>query len=466
VSTPPAARPAGPVTARPDALSAAPPSPAGALPRVAPDPADAALTARVPRAPALASALGSGVRPGPVAGRRLGDVALSRYPAFVLRAVSWLVRAGAFVLVGVETFAGAPDRDGAAAFTAFTAVAYAASGVLMAAWWYVSTRLDPDGERTVLAPVLLGAVTVLSGAACVFPHNGALVAFALLATLDAGSGRSLPAGWAVAGAGALAVETGVLVAGAGEGVALGYPLLLLVVLLTGHNRRAYRLRAEQSAAMLAQVERLRAEQRRVAVLDERNRIAREIHDVLAHSLGALSIQIQAARALLTDDRDVDRAVEVLTGAHRLAADGLQETRHAVHALRRDTAPLDEELAGLTRTHRRQHDVPAGLTVDGRPAPLPADRTLCLVRTAQESLTNAAKHAPARPVEVVLRYEERQVTLTVSNPLGDRADGGPAFATVDGGYGLTGMRERLLLAGGTLTAGTEGDRWVVTARVPR
>ncbi|WP_208652875.1 sensor histidine kinase, partial [Streptomyces rhizosphaericus] len=213
---------------------------------------------------------------------------------------------------------------------------------------------------------------------------------------------------------------------------------------------------------------LRAEQRRVAVLDERARIAREIHDVLAHSLGALSIQIQAASALLTDHRDVDRAVTVLDGARRLTADGLAETRRAVHALRSDLAPLDEELATMADTHRQRHGVPVRLRVEGEPSPLPADQALPLFRTAQEALTNAAKHAPAQPVEVALTYEDEHVTLTVDNPLGAPPSPrrAPAFATVDGGYGLTGMRERLLLLGGTLDAGVRDGQWRVRAEVPR
>ena len=243
---------------------------------------------------------------------------------------------------------------------------------------------------------------------------------------------------------------------------------LAVGLLTGLNRRSYRVQAAQSAALLDQAEELREQQRQVAVLDERARIAREIHDVLAHSLGALGIQIQAARALLTDHQDPGRAVEVLAVAQRMASDGLGETRRAVHALRTDTLPLDEELARMAATHEQRHGSTVTLTVTGAAVPLPADRTLALLRTAHESLTNAAKHAPHRPVAVDLLYGDEDVTLTLTNALGGppgRAAGTPDFRTVDGGYGLTGMRERLLLLDGTLAAGPDEGRWTVTARVP-
>ncbi|MDX6353658.1 MAG: hypothetical protein QOF98_561, partial [Streptomyces sp.] len=116
-------------------------------------------------------------------------------------------------------------------------------------------------------------------------------------------------------------------------------------------------------------------------------------------------------------------------------------------------------------HEQRHSTAVALAVEGAPRPLPADQTLALVRTAQESLTNAAKHAPHRPVSLTLSYGDDDVTMTIANPLGTAEANG--FATLDGGYGLTGMRERLLLLGGALTAGpADGERWTVTARVPR
>ena len=167
------------------------------------------------------------------------------------------------------------------------------------------------------------------------------------------------------------------------------------------------MQAEQSAALLEQYERVRAEQRRADVLDERTRIAREIHDVLAHSLGALGIQIQAARAVLTDHGDIDRAVEALSTAQRMAADGLTETRRAVHALRVDTLPLGDELAAAVQTHRQRYQVPVAFETAGAARPLPPDASLALLRTVQEALVNAAKHAPGEPIAVRLDYGQRR-----------------------------------------------------------
>jgi signal transduction histidine kinase len=261
-----------------------------------------------------------------------------------------------------------------------------------------------------------------------------------------------------------------LVTGASATSALGFPLLLIVAFVSGRNRAAYRRQAEQSAALVTQMEQLRAEQRRAAVLDERTRIAREIHDVLAHSLGALGIQLQAMRAVLSNDDDTGRALSLLDQAQRMAKDGLVETRRAVHALRVGTAGLDEELAALVDTHRSRHHARVSFGVGGQPRPLPPEATVALIRTAQEALVNTAKHAPAQPVDIGLHYGEDGVQMIISNPLppcGHNSPGpGTAFATVNGGYGLKGMRERLLLIGGSLSAASGDGHWTVTAQVPR
>src|SRR6266566_3816468 len=183
-------------------------------------------------------------------------------------------------------------------------------------------------------------------------------------SMMAGSDDGLGAALAVTGSGILATEISGLAFGGGYGTLLGLPSILLAGLVVGRNRGAYRIQAEQAAQLLAQREDLEAEQRRAGLLDERARIAREIHDVLAHSLGALGIQIQAARAVLTDHGDADRAGEILAAAKRMAAEGLVETRRAVHALRADTLPLHEKLARVSDTHAQRYHVPATFNVGG------------------------------------------------------------------------------------------------------
>lgn len=425
-------------------------------------PAEIPLASGRAALPSRRPALPSGLR---AADRVTAGRDRDRYRELMLRTVSWLIRAGAYGLIGVDVFLRASLGPVA---LPVTVAAYALCGVLLVVCAAVINR---SGTAPAL-PVLLGLITVVSAGVCAQEDVTSLVALGVIAVLDAGTEARLTAAWAVFGAGVVAAEAGALLTDASPAKALGIPLLLMLGLLAGFNRRAYRVRADQSAALLAQSEELRArseelraEQRRGAVLDERTRIAREIHDVLAHSIGALGIQIQAARALLADTPDVERADGVLAVAQRMASDGLTETRRAVHALRTDTLPLDEELARMTTIHEQRHGTPVALRVDGGPVPLPPDQTLALVRTAQESLVNAAKHAPHQPVTLTLTYGDDNVTMSIANPLGAAAAHG--FATLDGGYGLTGMRERLLLLGGTLTAdAADGRRWTVTATVPR
>jgi signal transduction histidine kinase len=348
------------------------------------------------------------------------------------------------------------------------AVAFAIGAVVVAYW--LAADLHPEFRQP---RVLAGALVVMaaaSGFASMGVHGGPLIGFAFMAAIGAGAGSSLLTGCVTTAIALAGVEAGALVTGASATSALGFPLLLIVAFVSGRNRAAYRRQAEQSAALVTQMEQLRAEQRRAAVLDERTRIAREIHDVLAHSLGALGIQLQAVHAL-TEQGDTGRALGLLDQAQRMAKDGLAETRRAVHALRADTTTgLDEQLAALADTHRSRHHASVSFGVGGQPRPLPPEGTVALIRTAQEALVNAAKHAPLQPVDIDLHYGEDGVQMIISNPLPSGRPGGPgpgpAFTTVNGGYGLRGMRERLLLISGSLTAASGGGRWTVTAQVPR
>ncbi|QKW18144.1 hypothetical protein HUT16_02875 [Kitasatospora sp. NA04385] len=398
----------------------------------------------------------------------------------MLRIVSWTIRGVAFALIGLDTFVRATGLPAAAGRTAIAA-AYLLCGCCLAVWVFLDFR-GPTGPfvHGRALPSLLGTVAATAGAACAQPGAGTMVGLTAIAVIAAGSDVPLPAGWTVFALGVLAVQVGALVSGAGRGVFLGYPLLLLVALLAGHNRRAHRIRAEQADLLLDRAEELRAEQRRTAVLDERTRIAREIHDVLAHSLGALGIQIQLARVLAAQESGGatdPRLAEALDRAQRMASDGLVETRRAVHALRGGDVLLPDGLAAAVAEHRSRHGAPARFEVRGPASPgLGPEQNLHLLRTAQEALVNAAKHAPGQPVAVTLDYREHHVLLTVSNPLRPPGSGpqdpGRAVATVatvatvDGGYGLTGIQERLALLGGSLrTDGSDGT-WTLVADVPR
>jgi signal transduction histidine kinase len=398
----------------------------------------------------------TGVPParGPVA--LVGDAWNGQTEA-VLTTATRIARAFALVVVGLSVFTGRTAHG-----TPLTVQAgfFAAGAVLLGAWALVGRM---PARRRALGPVL--AALAVCSAPATTADGGALIAFAILAALAAGAETSLVVGCVVTGIGVIAVDIGAIVTGASTGATLGYPLLLVVSLLAGRNRAVYRLQAEQSAIMIAQLQALRTEQRQVAALDERARIAREIHDVLAHSLGALGIQIQTARALLSDSGDVQRSLSVLDAAQRMATEGLVETRRAVHALRSDTRPLAEELTALACAHQARHDSPVEVTVTGSGERLGPDAELALLRAAQESLVNAGKHAPGQAVTITLEQDD-PTTLRVTHALNHPSDGTAARGSNTGGYGLVGMRERLLLLGGSLSAGPDGSGWSVVASVPR
>jgi signal transduction histidine kinase len=385
--------------------------------------------------------------------------------------VNWLARALGFAWVGVLAFVIAPPTGRSGAPVAFAepvqVAGYSLLGLGLLVWALIEAHPSAARYRTPGLAVVLGAMAVAAGFASAAGGGGtAMVAFGFVAAMLAGADLDLAPALAVTGAGVLAIEVSGLAFGAGYGSLLGFPAIVASGLLIGRNRGAYRVQAEQAAVLLAQREELQAEQRRADLLDERARIAREIHDVLAHSLGALGIQIQAARSVL--HKDPDRAGELLAAAQQMAAEGLTETRRAVHAMRTDTLPLGEELARASDAYAQRYGVAVSFDTAGVPAALPPDATVALLRIAQEALVNAAKHAAGQGVTVRLDYGDSDVRLTVRNGLAQGAGTCDAadVSTVNGGYGLTGMRERLRLLNGTLEAGSRDGQWIVTAELPR
>ncbi|MDA8040623.1 MAG: histidine kinase [Actinomycetota bacterium] len=381
------------------------------------------------------------------------------------RALSWAVRIVGLVAVGVSAFTQpfGPTRNLVSEVLAFSVA------VLTIVLWTLSERSPSMGPRVAaLLPYAAAVMAVTSGLAALTTNGGPFILLGTMATVWAGDAFSLAPACAITAAGVVAVDS----VGAGFAVPtwdlLGYPIILVAGLLIGRLVRGYRAQAQQSAELLVKAEQLRAEQGHVAALDERNRIAREIHDVLAHSLGALGMQVQAAQAVLADRGDIGVALDLLGQARRLATEGLNETRRAIHALRADASPLPEGLTHLSADHQQRCRVPVRFELTGAARPLSPDAGLALTRAAQEALVNTAKHAPGEPVDVSLDFDEGRTVLTVTSPL-HRDCGNPGTSlleTVNGGYGLGGMRERLFLLDGSLSAGVEDGRWVVRAEVPQ
>ncbi|MEU9126206.1 sensor histidine kinase [Streptomyces sp. NPDC048506] len=340
--------------------------------------------------------------------------------------------------------------------------------VAFAAWsalaWRGTDAKWPMARLLLLAATVLAEGLVLTWA----PALAAAAAPLLFAAVMAGAAAlPVPASTGLLAAGVLALVCGDLLTAPGStgqwGVAV-WTLTLIIFQLIGLTRRSARVQHEQAELLLDQSRQMQEERQRTAALDERARIAREIHDVLAHSLGALSVQLEVVDALLEAEPPRTReAAERVRKARRIAVEGLAETRRAITALRMDTAPLPDAVRALADSLRERHAGPVRAEVTGVVRPLPDEVSLCLVRVAQEALGNVAKHAPGQQAELVLAYEPARVRLTVRSAL--PASDGPHTAVHEpGGYGLAGMRERLRLVGGTLAAGPGHEGWTVRAEV--
>ena len=198
------------------------------------------------------------------------------------------------------------------------------------------------------------------------------------------------------------------------------------------------------------------------MVEERKRIAREMHDVVAHSMSVMVVQAGGARRIL--ERDPLRArdaAELIAGTGREALVELQRLLGVLH-LEPAAAPTLDGLDGLLE-RARAAGLPVALTVDGERRRLPDGIEHAAYRVVQEAITNAIKYAGATPTEVRVSYGVQDVELHVC----DRGPGGVAPARVGGGgHGLVGMRERVRIFGGELHTGRrDGGGFEVRARIP-
>lgn len=261
------------------------------------------------------------------------------------------------------------------------------------------------------------------------------------------------AGWAVALSGGAVVAAG---------MAFVVAFTHIAVSERGARQEGERLAAELRAAnqklreYAAQVEEL-------ATTQERNRLAREIHDSLGHYLTVINVQLEAARAVAGSD--LPRALAALDKAQSLAREGLGDVRRSVAALRASATeerPLPAALEALA-AEAQAAGLVTHVTVDGIVRPLPPPTELTLYRAAQEALTNVRKHARASRVDVRLVYgPDGRVRLSVR----DNGVGADPAAEANGGFGLLGLRERLLLVEGGLQVRTApGEGFVLEVEAP-
>jgi signal transduction histidine kinase len=228
------------------------------------------------------------------------------------------------------------------------------------------------------------------------------------------------------------------------------------------RERAEQAEAAETRATLAERERDAAA--RIAVAEERARIARELHDIVAHAVSVMVLQVGAVRHKLPDELAEDR--DALNGVERAGRTALAEMRRLLAAMRREGEEAEllpqpglDELDSLLEEIGRA-GLPVELHVDGEPFPLPPGIDLSAYRIVQEGLTNALKHAHATTADVTVRYRPNALQLEIR-------DDGVGNATSDGlGHGLVGIRERVKIYGGEMTTGTENGRgFVLSTRLP-
>jgi signal transduction histidine kinase len=315
--------------------------------------------------------------------------------------------------------------------------------------------------------------------AVVQPHGPVEVAPSMAVLIAAARLPPVPAA-ATAGAitAALAVAVGLTEHPAAQSV-LPAVLLFLLLAVIGQFIRRGRESQDRTELLMAQLQDAREAEAEAAALAERTRIAGELHDVLAHSLSALAIQLQGARKLAGREQVSDGLRATIERSAELAKAGLTDARQAVGALRGEPLPTLAQLATLVEDFRRDTGSEATLRIDGTSRPLPAEASLALFRGAQEALTNITRYAPGASTAVTVSYQSGRTVLTVEdhlpgtgvNPAAEaqaEAQAEPQaelLADVGGGHGLTAMRERTQRLGGATRAGPIADGWLVELEVP-
>jgi signal transduction histidine kinase len=339
-------------------------------------------------------------------------------------------------------------------------------GLALAGWifWLLSQRSQ---TRTVAALAVMGlAGGVLAGLSPLSPA----VAIGCVVTAAAGVRLSTEASLAITVITIAAfLAAGLAAGGVPPQSLVGYPFAWVGLWAFGLTRHAYLLRAEQAERTLAETRRAHVAETHAAALAERARIAREIHDVLAHSLAAVSVNLQAAEGLLgtlpSGHPELAKAIECISRAGVLTREGMAEARRAIQALRDDAMPLADQLSALAKEWEADGGVAADFSVIGTLRPVSAEAGLTAFRTAQEALTNARKHAPGQPVRLSLEFLPTDIAVRVINLMPAVDGDGSSQAGAGTGYGLRGLRERAVLSGGTLIAGPAGGEWRVDLRIP-
>jgi signal transduction histidine kinase len=330
-------------------------------------------------------------------------------------------------------------------------------GTLMVAA-IVALQFVQHGAQSLRWTWVVSATALALGACFAMPQGLAEVIVGVVATRapEAMEGPALLA-FTVADTIAFGVTTGIIFDSV-PAVLIGTTVPFLVQRSIEH-RDLLRER-DRARALLAETQRGREAETQAAALQERGRIAREMHDVLAHSLAGLSVQLQAVRAVAAREKTGPAVLEPLDKAAALAREGLTEARAVVGALRDPVGLGVGDLPALVERHPGD----ATLVAHGTPGAVDAAAGHAVYRAVQESMTNAARYAPGSPVVVELGWQPARLTVHVR-------DSGPApgRSPVGGqgsGLGLAGMAERVHAEGGSMQAGPRAEGgWAITVEVP-
>jgi signal transduction histidine kinase len=317
------------------------------------------------------------------------------------------------------------------------------------------------------APVAVGVAAALTSFVdrTVVPYDGVtfLVGCAALFLVGSLPDRSQSvAGFAVAEGVLAVVVHNYPRSGLGNFVVATIIFFIVWTIAFGVGRKS--VEADEAKERAVRAEREREEQARTAVADERARIARELHDVVGHSVSVMTVQASGVRRLLRPDQQRER--DALLIVERTGREALAEMRRMVGVLRRpEEAPAlapQPSLKHLERLveHAREAGLPVELHVEGEAVQLPVGVDLTAYRLVQEGLTNALKHARATRAEVLVHYSDGQIEVVVSD------DGRGVGSDDGGGHGLVGMRERVSVYGGELDAGPRPEGgYRLRARLP-
>jgi signal transduction histidine kinase len=383
-----------------------------------------------------------------------------------LRPLGWVFIA-VVVTASVQTHP-APGLEGARLGVTLALAVYAAA---------VATAITVGWARRGLAAQAV-VIALIGGAgvalAVLQPHGPAELAAPVGVWIAA---VRLPPALAAATAGAitaaLAVAVGLTEHPAAQS-AITATLVCLLLAVTGQFIRRGREGQDRTEVLLAQLQDARDAEAAAAALAERSRIAGELHDVLAHSLSGLAIQLQGARKLAEREPVSAGLRTAIERSADLTKAGLADARQAVGALRGDRLPTLDQLGALVDDFRRDTGAEATLRIDGTRRLLPAEASLALFRGAQEALTNIARYAPGAATALTVCYQPDRTRLTVEDHA-RRAEAGTspaaqpsqpaALAGAGGGHGLAAMRERAQRTGGTARAGPTADGWRVELEVP-